>query len=179
MICRKFLVTDLELKNAIGTWKGTRWMFVTGQSASWLIEPECLLIGWARVPPDWSSQSASWLVEPESLLIVCTRVPPDWSSQSASWLAELQWILICWSLITSDWSRYGQASIFSNMTQTDIQTDRQTRATSRDASASKNKKSLAKKGVLNLRMKQDRSIILLGSSSQPDLDDTLPSRVRK
>ena len=38
--------------------------------------------------PDWSSQSASWLAELKCLLIGQARVSPDWSSQSASWLVE-------------------------------------------------------------------------------------------
>ena len=48
-------------------------------------------------------------------------------------IVDLDWLIF----IPSDCSRYGQANIFSNMTQTDRQTDIQTRATSRDASASK------------------------------------------
>ena len=74
---------------------------------------------------DWSSQSAFWLVDPECLLIGWARVPPDWPSYSWSWLVNLWYLLI------------DQASIFSNIKQTDIQTDIQTRVISRDASASK------------------------------------------
>ena len=122
----------------------TGWTLISpdwsSQSASWLVKPECLLIGWARVPPDWSSQSASWLVEPESLLIVCTRVPPDRSSQNASWLVELECLLIGHTLMPPDWSNsIALMDLILNYPMfSTLSTDRQTRVTSRDASASKN-----------------------------------------
>ena len=67
------------------------------------------------------------------------------TSQKYNKLVELECLLIGRAIVDLDWlifipsdcSRYGQANIFSNMTQTDRQTDIQTRATSRDASASK------------------------------------------
>ena len=43
----------------------TCWLlcWVTKWVTGWLVKQECLLIGRARVPSDWSSQSASWLVQ--------------------------------------------------------------------------------------------------------------------
>ena len=69
------------------------------QSASWLAEPECSMIGQTVLPPDWSSQSASWLVKPERLLIGQARVPHDWSNFTASWLVEPECLLIGWARV--------------------------------------------------------------------------------
>ena len=74
------------------------------RSTSWLVQPECLLIGWAQVPPDWSSQSVSWLVKPECLLIGQSRMPLDWSNFNASWLVKPECLLIGRARVPPDWS---------------------------------------------------------------------------